>query len=221
MIRQLCTTPWLRLDGPGPSASRRLWVSPPQPSTQVRNTPHLVKLFTDQAGLTFAYSHMVVPPIVAHAPEKLLAKQWLQAYQYASTFVPPLIISGTLSNVYLACSAYSIPIRLLYTFASVLSFSIIPWTLFVFEPNVNGSGKWKVQKLLQDEGYHMPMQKGLLPSPEVHTANSGAKQWAESVTMKEIAQTWAHRNKWRYIATGTAMTMSAIATYAWLSGILP
>ena len=163
---------------------------------------------------------MVVPPIVAHAPEKLLAKQWLQAYQYASTFVPPLIISGTLSNAYLAYGAPTIGTRLLYSSAAALVFCIIPWTLFVFEPGVNGSGKWKVQELLREDGYNMPTQRGLLPSPEVHTATPAATVWAEKVTMKEIAQTWARRNKWRYIATGCAMTISAVATYACLSSLL-
>ncbi|KAF2691474.1 hypothetical protein K458DRAFT_425428 [Lentithecium fluviatile CBS 122367] len=109
-------------------------------------------------SLTFAYSHMVVPPI------------------YASTFVPPLIISGTLSNAYLAYRAPTPGVRLLYSSAAMLVFTIIPWTLFVFEPNINGSGKWKVQELLHDEGYDMPMQKGLLPSPVVHTATPEAKK---------------------------------------------
>jgi hypothetical protein len=164
---------------------------------------------------------MVVPPIVAHAPEKLLAKQWLQAYQYASTFVPPLVISGTLSNAYLVYNAPTISAKSLYSAAALLVFSIIPWTLFVFEPGVNGAGKWKVQQLLRDEGYHMPTQKGLLPSPEVHTATLESRRWAESVTMKFIAETWAQRNKWRYIATGCAMTLSAVQTFEWLSSPPP
>jgi hypothetical protein len=182
---------------------------------------HPFELFTNDEGLTFAYSHVVVPPIVAHAPEKLLAKQWLQAYQSGSTFVPPLIIAGTLSNTYLAYSAPTLHTRLMYSAAAALIFSILPWTLFIFEPGVNGSGKWKVQKLLHDEGYDMPIQKGLLPTPKVHTATPAAKKWAEGVTMKFIAQTWAQHNKWRYIATGCAMSVSAIATYTWLSEIFP
>lgn len=64
------------------------------------------------------------------------------------------------------------------------------------------------------------MQKELFPSPHVHTATPEAKKWADSVTMKDIAQVWAQRNRWRYIATGCAMTMSAVATYRWLSGPL-
>jgi hypothetical protein len=35
---------------------------------------------TLHTGFTFAYSHVVMPPITAHVPPKIMAKQWLQAY---------------------------------------------------------------------------------------------------------------------------------------------
>jgi hypothetical protein len=165
---------------------------------------------------------MVVPPL-AHAPEKLLAKQWLQAYQYAATFVPPLILSGTLSNIFLAVYSPTRLSNLSYVVAAILTFSIVPWTLFVFEPTINGAGKWKVQQLLHDEpGWeNMPVQKGILPSPEVHTATTESKHWAESKTMKHIASEWGRLNARRYMTTAFAMGLSMMGTYQWLSGPLP
>jgi hypothetical protein len=171
--------------------------------------------FTNNPGLTFAYSYMVVPPLIAHAPPKLLAKQWLQAYQYAATFVPPLIMSGTVSNALLAYFASSRSIKLAYVTTALMTWSIIPVTLLYFEPNVNGAGKWKVQQILKDEGYKMIEQEGIMPSPFVHTAKPEARRWAESVEMKEIATKWARLNSWRFVVTALATVISAVGTCSW------
>jgi membrane protein YdbS with pleckstrin-like domain len=98
---------------------------------------------------------MVIPPIATHAPPKILAKQWLQAYQYATAFVPPLILSGAISNALLAYFANSWGLKILYASAAVLILSIVPVTLLWFEPGINGAGKWKVQQVLRDEGFVM------------------------------------------------------------------
>ncbi|KAF1952663.1 hypothetical protein CC80DRAFT_552160 [Byssothecium circinans] len=166
---------------------------------------------------------MVVPPLVKHAPEKLLAKQWLQAYQYATTFVPPLIISSTVCNILLAVRAPTNTIRVPYATAAVLTFSIIPWTLFGFEPTINGAGKWKVQQLLRgEEGWQdMPVQQGIFPSPTVHTATEEWKRWAEGKTMKHIASEWGRLNARRYIVTAMAVGFSMLGTCQWLSSPLP
>ncbi|KAF2709731.1 hypothetical protein K504DRAFT_476976 [Pleomassaria siparia CBS 279.74] len=167
------------------------------------------------SSLTFSYSNMVVPPIVTHAPPRLLAKQWLQAYQYASKFVPPFIISGTLSNAFLAYFSKTRTLRWTYVAAALMTWSIIPVTLLYFEPNVNGAGKWKVQQILEDEGYTMEEKKGIIPSPLVHTARPEARKWAESVEMRDIAIRWAKLNAGRWVVTAIAAITSAVATCNW------
>jgi hypothetical protein len=177
--------------------------------------PAIRNPFINKLGLTFAYSYMVIPPLVTHAPPKLLAKQWLQAYQQGPTFVPPLIISGTISNALLAYFASSGSIRLAYGIAALMTWSIMPVTLLYFEPYVNGAGKWKVQQILKDEGYKMMEQEGVMPSPFMHTAKPKARRWAESVEMKEIATKWARLNSWRFVVTALATLFSAMGTCNW------
>lgn len=166
--------------------------------------------------MTYAYSYMVIPPIVAHASEKVLAKQWLQAYQIAPIYVPPLIVSGALANAYLAYHASALVLRCLYSAAALLTFSIMPWTLFHFEPGINGAGKWKVQQILGDEADVMPVQKGLFPSPYKDTGTLKAKKWAEGVDMKELAETWAQLNANRYRVAACGLLLSMGASCWWL-----
>ncbi|KAH7126651.1 hypothetical protein B0J11DRAFT_505378 [Dendryphion nanum] len=155
---------------------------------------------------------MVVPPIVAHAPPKLLAKQWLQAYQYAVTFVPPFVITGTISNALLAYYTPSYPLRFIYGAAALLTWSILPVTVLFFEPCINGAAKWKVQQLLHDEGFVMQENKGIMLYVDVHTAKPEWRTWAEGVDMKDIAVEWASLNKWRFVVTAIAAMSSAVAT---------
>lgn len=144
------------------------------------------------SGFTFTYSHVVIPPMIAHAPPKLLAKQWLQAYQFAPAFVAPLVILSTSSNALLAYLTYgsSLQASILYATAAVLSASIIPYTALYMEPGVNGAGKWKAQGLLQGE---FELQ-GAGQGTDKHTARSSWKSWAETVDMKSIAELWARTN---------------------------
>ncbi|KAL6712283.1 hypothetical protein ACN47E_000160 [Coniothyrium glycines] len=162
-------------------------------------------------GFTFAYSHVVIPPLATHAPPKLLAKQWLQAYQFAPVFVAPLILTGTIANAamaYLTRSARS-RVQVLYAAAALATATIIPYTALYMEPGVNGAGKWKVQELLSDEGFEL-QQSG--QGTDTDTANQKAKHWADSVDMKTIVQSWASINSWRYVITAVATLLSAIAT---------
>ena len=166
---------------------------------------------------------MVVPPLLDHSPEKLLAKQWLQAYQYVTSFIPPLVVSGTLSNAFLTLHAPTNTHRIPYAAAAVLVFSIVPWTLLHFEPTINGAAKWKVQQLLRgEEGWKdLPAQKGKVPSFDVHTATEDSKRWAEGKTMKDIVSEWRRQNARRYIATALAMGFSMVGTFRWLSTSMP
>ncbi|KZM26875.1 hypothetical protein ST47_g1962 [Ascochyta rabiei] len=160
-------------------------------------------------GLTFTYSHVVIPPMTNHAPPKLLAKQWLQAYQFAPAVVAPLILLGASSNALLAyCTADSTsPASPLYTVAAVAIASIVPYTALYMEPGVNGAGKWKAQELLRGE-FEL---KGAGQGTDKDTARASAKRWAESVDMRAIAETWARTNAWRYVITGIATIVSATA----------
>ncbi|KAF1852226.1 uncharacterized protein K460DRAFT_374047 [Cucurbitaria berberidis CBS 394.84] len=65
--------------------------------------------------------------MVAHAPPKLLAKQWLLAYQFAPVFVAPVILLGALSNAILAYSTASSPSP------AVATASVIPYTALYME----------------------------------------------------------------------------------------
>jgi hypothetical protein len=152
-----------------------------------------------------------MPPLIAHAPPKLLAKQWLQAYQFAPVFVAPLILLSASSNAFLAyiSTKSSSFTASLYAVAALASASIIPYTALYMEPGVNGAGKWKVQELLRDEGF---MLKGDGQGTDKDTASDAAKKWAEKVDMKTIAQTWATTNAWRYVITAVATVVSATAT---------
>ncbi|KAJ4986436.1 hypothetical protein SVAN01_08128 [Stagonosporopsis vannaccii] len=161
-------------------------------------------------GLTFTYSHVVMPPMIAHAPPKLLAKQWLQAYQFAPIFVAPLILLGASSNALLAYRSIGSPPRttVLYSTAAVAIASIIPYTALYMEPGINGAGKWKAQELLRGE-FDL---KGQGQGTDKDTARADWKSWADTVNMKTIAELWATTNTWRYVITGIATAISATAT---------
>jgi hypothetical protein len=161
-------------------------------------------------GFTFAYSHVVIPPMTRHAPPKLLAKQWLQAYQFAPVFVAPLIILGASSNALLAYFSHRAVSRasLLYIAAAVANASIIPYTALYMEPGINGAGKWKAQEILREDGFAL---QGLGQGTDKDTARESAKRWAEKVDMKTVAETWAKTNAWRYVITGIATIVSGTA----------
>ena len=147
--------------------------------------------------------------MTTHAPPKLLAKQWLQAYQFAPVLVAPLILLGASSNALLAYFAADSPSHAssLYAAAAFAIVSIIPYTALYMEPGVNGAGKWKAQELLRGE-FEL---KGKGQGTDKDTARVNTKIWAESVTMKTIAETWARTNAWRYVVTGVATIFSATA----------
>ena len=160
-------------------------------------------------GLTFTYSHVVIPPMTTTAPSKLLANQWLQAYQFAPVFVASLVVSGASSNALLAylSTGLSSHVSLLYATAGVTIVSIVPYTVLYMEPGVNGAGKWKVQELLRGE-FEL---KGEGQGTDKDTARVSWKRWAESVDMATIAQLWVQTNAWRYVIASIATVISATA----------
>lgn len=95
----------------------------------------------------------------------LLARQWLALYQQGPRWVPPLVQTGVLANLFLAFYSPSSPhaapplhghhhqqqefASLYYHLAAaLLTFSILPLTFLVFEPGINGACKWKGEQLL-------------------------------------------------------------------------
>ena len=182
-------------------------VAPSLYTGNISNPLEIASLTDMLPGLTFTYSHVVIPPMTAHAPPKLLAKQWLQAYQFAPVVVAPLVLLGASSNALLAYIAAGSPSHAssLYAVAAVTIASIIPYTALYMEPGVNGAGKWKAQELLRGE-FEM---KAAGQGTDKDTASASAKRWAD---MKTIAETWARTNAWRYVIAAVATIISAIAT---------
>ena len=140
-----------------------------------------------------------------------MARQWLQAYQIAPIYVAPLILLGASSNAALAYFATGTShARAVYALAAVAIASIIPYTALYMEPGVNGAGKWKAQQLLREEGFKL--QGSGKTGTSKATARDSAKQWAQTVDMKTIAETWSETNARRYVITGLATVASAAAT---------
>jgi hypothetical protein len=143
-------------------------------------------------------------------------------------FVRPLVLSGTLANIYLSLFN-STSQRLLYLLAATLTFSIVPITLLLFEPGINGACKWKVQRLLQDEGFRMPIRTVTpgrrrtgwiitIPSPDRHSATDASKRWAEEAGMEELVMQWVAWNHARWVVGLLAGGVSALAGM-WCCGI--
>ena len=163
-------------------------------------------------GITFAYSYIVIPPLLTHAAPTTLAQQWLQAYQYGPGFIRPLILTGTLSNALLA---YFSPSRIsckLYTLAALLTFSIIPYTILYMEPGINGAGKWKAEKLLKEQGVRMEENGKGMPSAWKHTATEKCRMWAERRDMREIVGRWGVVNGRKWMISGVAAVLSGVAS---------
>lgn len=99
--------------------------------------------------------------------------------------------------------------KLTHVVAALANASIIPYTALYMEPGINGAGNWKAQELLRDEGFEL-QAKGTGTNKD--TARASAKEWATTVAMKNIAETWANTNAWRYVITGIATIINASAT---------
>lgn len=177
-------------------------------------------------GFTASDSLTFVEPIIAHAPDqKTMAKQWYHGYKYGPIWVPPIVASGTLSNLYLAyftalntsssfsTSTPSTTTRFrLYLLAALSIFSILPITFFYMEPGINGAAKWKVQCLLKDEGFSMPETKIWKPSSLKHGGTQESRRWAERTSMRELIVFWRKVNNFRWVVGGVAAGLSGWAT---------
>ncbi|KAK4143313.1 uncharacterized protein C8A04DRAFT_12462 [Dichotomopilus funicola] len=192
---------------------------------------------TIYAGITFQYSlTMSLLSSTASSPNSpLLARQWLALYQQGPRWVPPLVQTGLLANLYLAffvspntpqssavvettwlevlgVSAATV-VRVLYLAAGVLTISILPFTLLHLEPGINGACKWKVAALLGDAtaAKHQPFTpelSGVGRGVRRHTASEASKRWAESRDMVELVEEWARRNHLRWVVGVVAGAVS-------------
>ncbi|CAA9958411.1 DUF1772 domain containing protein [Pyrenophora teres f. maculata] len=168
-----------------------------------------------------------MPPLTTHAPPKLLAKQWFQAYEFAPAYVGPMILLGASSNALLAyftSSPSSVLARGLYVVAAGAMASVVPYTMLYMEPGVNGAGKCKVQGLLREDGFLLK-GKGKGKVTEWDSASEEARRWAETVDMKVIVQTWARTNAWSCLpwiarshneAVQPLLYMSEVSASNWL-----
>ena len=95
----------------------------------------------------------------------------------------------------------------------------MPWTLFGFEPYINGAAKWKVSKVLRDDPNWEPMQeqKGLMPSPWEQTGTEETRKWAEERELKGIVAEWGSKNDWRYRLGTIAASLSVFGTFVLLT----
>lgn len=142
-----------------------------------------------------------------------MAKQWFQGYQYGPLWVPPLIIPGTLCNAYLAHIASSTSQRNIYAAAAVAIFSIAPITFLYMEPGINGACKWKVQQLLEDEGFKLSETRLWAPSAWRHGGTLAARRWAEKTSMKDLILFWRKVNNWRNVVGVLAACLSGWAAF--------
>jgi hypothetical protein len=162
---------------------------------------------------------------------KLLARQWLALYQQGPVWVPPLIHTGLLANLYLAFSSSfsnatppgqlessssfnSFPLSMHLT-AAALTLSILPLTFLWLEPGINGACKWKAEMLLREEGFSLPeRKKGALVAASVvrHSASETSKKWAEGAEMGELVVAWAGKNHVRWVLGVVAGVVSFVAS---------
>jgi hypothetical protein len=167
---------------------------------------------------------------------KLLARQWLALYQQGPVWVPPLIHTGLLSNLFLAFSSSSsshwhatpheqssssslffesFDSFTLHLAAAALTLSILPLTFVWLEPGINGACKWKAEMLLREEGFSLPERKrGSLVAASVvrHSASETSKRWAEGAEMGELVVAWAGRNHVRWVLGIVAGVVSFAAS---------
>lgn len=162
--------------------------------------------------MTFCQSIIAVKPILDHAPnDKTIAMQWLQGYQLGPVWVIPTVIPGAAANLYLAYLNREDTAKCwLYATSALLIFSIMPITLGYMEFNVNGACKWKVQSLLESQGYNMPPWNGI-SSAHRHSASQKAKKWADEWTMKQLVGHWKKWNDFRWGLTGVAVVLVGCA----------
>lgn len=150
-----------------------------------------------------------------------MAKQWLKGYQYGPIWVPPMVASGTVSNLYLAWLAFtssspsssSVARFRLYLLAALSIFSILPITFFYMEPGINGASKWKVQTLLKDEGFWMPDTKIWAPSSVKNGGTEESRRLAERSSMAELVRGWRRVNNVRWVIGSIAAGLSGVATF--------
>ncbi|KAK4100219.1 hypothetical protein N658DRAFT_428125 [Parathielavia hyrcaniae] len=166
--------------------------------------------------------HLLARTTTSTTP-KLLARQWLVLYQQGPVWVPPLVYTGLVSNLYLAfssssscSSSSSSSFTTLHLAAAALTFSIIPITFLYLEPGINGACKWKVEMLLRKEeeeegGFRMPPAK-TLPSVVRHSASEASRKWAERADMADLVVAWARLNHARWVVGVVAGLVSFVAS---------
>ncbi|KAK4196285.1 hypothetical protein QBC40DRAFT_313873, partial [Triangularia verruculosa] len=176
-------------------------------------------------GITLTHSTTLAllatsPVLTPPTAKKLLAKQWYLIYRQGPNWVPPIVNSAALSNVYLWY--YHSKARLqgrLYLLSAGLLWGVVGVTFYYFETGIDGACKWRLARLLKEEeegqgGIKIkPEKKGwIIPGVDGHTASDGSKKWGEETGMRELVLGWVRRNHWRWVGVGVAGGLSGWAS---------
>ena len=155
-------------------------------------------------GSIFGYNYIFIPPMLKHSEERVVAKQWLEAYQFGARYVRPLVQITTICNAYLVYLAISqAPAASLMNagvpgyVASLLSLPLLMvYTLGVMEPGINGALKAKVEQLVGKEDAQL--KRGSVSVGEGRaTASRATKEWAEMESLRSLVREWKRCNDWR------------------------
>lgn len=90
-----------------------------------------IALLTTASGLNLGLSFFVVPRLL-ESPTALMLRQWGSMFRVSSKTLPPALILPVFLNAYLACR---LPGKArIYSFATALAFSILPYTYALLVP---------------------------------------------------------------------------------------
>lgn len=180
-------------------------------------------------GTIFGYNYILIPPILRHSDERVLAKQWLQAYQFGARYVRPLVQTTTACNAYLVYLAVSraptsgmketlvsagVPGYIAALFSLPL---LMAYTLGVMEPGINGALKAKVEKLVGKE--EAGLKRDSVPVGEGReTATPATKEWSQTESLRSLIMQWKRCNDWRMVLAGLSavVSMGNSLMYPWI-----
>lgn len=178
------------------------------------------------AGTIFGYNYIFLPPVLKHSEERVLAQQWLEAYQFGARYVRRLMQAIVYCNVYLAARAVGLARRsepktpLANTampghLAAMLVFmSIMAYTLIVMEPGINGALKVKVETIMGEN--EVDLKHDNVPvGEERQTATSAWKERAQRESLRSLILVWKRCNDWRMAGAALSAAVSMCTSLAW------
>jgi hypothetical protein len=154
----------------------------------------------------------------------LLSTQWYAIYKQGPLWVPPLLLSGGIANLYLYFRGPNHHLgpylRHSTLAAGLLVLSLLPFTFFYLEPGINGACKWKhaqLTKELKDDQQTLlsptALQSIVPASVTHHTATAASKAWADKADMTELVEGWVRRNHLRWVVGIVAGGLSFLGSW--------